>query len=95
MIIDKHIPEFTNEPSLNLPNLPTLKKVGDKNTPSITLPKLKKAGDKAPNVTLPKLKKGSDNVPSKTKQNPDRVGALLPKRDDKTSNIIELPKKSK
>lgn len=56
-ILDKHVPTFTQQVSINLPKL---NKVGNgESSGGITLPKLKKVGDKSETtaVKLPKLKK--------------------------------------
>ena len=56
-ILDKNLPQFSQQVSLNLP---TLKKIGGENkTPGIQLPKLKKLDNtnNPPKIQLPKLKK--------------------------------------
>jgi hypothetical protein len=54
-ILDKYVPEFTQQVGINLPKL---KKAGGASS-AVSLPKLKKVGDKAPTaaIKLPKLKK--------------------------------------
>jgi len=53
-ILDKYLPEFPKETSINLPNLPKLKKKGDK-APTVTLPKLGTGTPDLKKVKLPKL----------------------------------------
>jgi len=83
-ILDKYLPEFPSEMTLNLPNLPKLQKIGA--TPStIKLPKLGTGVPDLKKVSLPKLSTLNVDVPTQ--------GSADKKRDNVP--IIKLPKLNK